>query len=266
MKFGKRYIYGSFLLHISFFILLSYVSFYDSVNEKIDEIFYANSANIPRSTFKHRNLNVLKNKKIISQQDRKKRIQELQKQKKANLASKKTKKKPPLKKAPPKKQIQKKSRIRALRPNKKNEPKKIEKKSNTQKKEVKKEIKAEDKVLENKKIDRKNIESEDVKKEVLDVFEERLTFDLSDDFEGKFNERQQSIQKTVSAFWRPPVGISKDIQATVDFMVNKHGQVREFEIIKEPKHLLFKLSIIRAAKKFEFKEYFWGKRFTIVFR
>ena len=266
MKFGKRYIYGSFLLHISFFVLLTYVSFYDSVQERIDEIFYASSANIPRSSFKHKNLNVLKSKKIISQKEKKQRAQELQKQREARLALQKKKKEQQIKKiTTQKKQPQKKSRVKALRANKEEKVKKEELVKN--KIEKKEENKTGKKISQEKKNEVKQIESEAGKKESFDIVEEEhLTFNLTDNFEGQFNEYQKSIQETVSAVWRPPVGISKDVAATVDFMVNKNGQVREFEIIKEPKHLLFKLSIIRAAKKFKFKEYFWGKRFTIVFR
>ncbi|MFA5075376.1 MAG: TonB C-terminal domain-containing protein [Candidatus Babeliales bacterium] len=109
-----------------------------------------------------------------------------------------------------------------------------------------------------------NTESEDTD-EPEDQTEE-LCFNLMGESDPKLIIYQKHIQKEVERLWKPPVGIPKGTECALSFQVNSQGKIENFEVIKKSNILIYDLSIIRIAKRFEFEECLWGKKFTIEFR
>lgn len=102
--------------------------------------------------------------------------------------------------------------------------------------------------------------------EITEDLAEELCFNLMGESDPKLITYQKHIQTEVERLWRPPVGIPKGTECSLNFYVNTKGKVENFEIIKKSNILIYDLSILRIAKRFEFDKCLWGKKFTIEFR
>ncbi|MFH1644406.1 MAG: hypothetical protein ABIA74_04495 [bacterium] len=288
MNFDKKYLYISFLFHLIILIFLFSISFDNKINKSF--IVFGPRSSVPtHAYFKPLRLSKNSGGLNISQGtiSGQKKVAKINNSQKKNT---KSKEQPNKKEVKPKKQSKreqpKKPEIKKTQPKKnevkKEEPKKIpekkipekkqaiikedQKKKNLEKKEKEKIEEVQRSDIEQKK---EVIEKEEkvIEEEKIIEQEEIYTFDLIGGSDPKLYEYQKKhIQKAVVALWRPPVGVPKGTEASVGFIVDKKGEIKEFEMIKEPNNLLYKLSIIRVAKKFEFDKSLWGKRFNIVFR
>ena len=167
--------------------------------------------------------------------------------------------------------------------------KEIEKKEAIKSKEVKKEIKQEEKSEEKlfakneneiedtkQERDKANNQEQDLQKQDLlaeiegdDEMaqeDEQLHFNLMGEFDPKVVMYQKCIQEEVERVWRPPLGVSRGTECEGAFIIDSNGYVKHFEIKKSSKMMIYDLSIVRVAKKFEFDRCLWGKAFTINFR
>ena len=114
---------------------------------------------------------------------------------------------------------------------------------------------------------------EKVKKEELEENEiqvaennEPLNFNLFGDRDPEMLKYYESIQKEVCKIWKPPLGASKGTECTVSFVLDKNGNVKEFNIVTPSKMLIYDLSVVKVAKEFKFDECLYGKTFCITFR
>lgn len=117
--------------------------------------------------------------------------------------------------------------------------------------------------------EKKKVEDEPSKEEVAEEpedDEEVLHFNLMGETDPRIMMYQGYIQQEVDRVWRPPLGVPKGTECLVNFVIDKSGKVKAFEIVKRSKVLIYDLSVIRVAKTFAFDRCLWGKRFTINFR
>ncbi len=134
---------------------------------------------------------------------------------------------------------------------------------NPQKKTPKKQVQQiEQKPQEKKKVVQK---AQEVLEDEID-FEDDLVFSLLETNDPKIRAMQKQIQAEVLRCWQPPVGVPKNTECCVQFVIDKKGIVSQFEFLTRSNILIYDLSISRVAKKFKFAKVLWGKTFVIDFR
>lgn len=104
------------------------------------------------------------------------------------------------------------------------------------------------------------------KEDFLEGEEEFLHFNLMGEADPAMIAYQQAIQKEVERVWQPPLGVPKGTECVVTFVVDRQGEIKNFEITKQSQVLIYDLSIVRVAKNFQFDRRLWNKTFTINFR
>ena len=95
---------------------------------------------------------------------------------------------------------------------------------------------------------------------------EELHFNLLGETNNELIKYQENIQKEVARLWKPPIGVPKGTECSIQFEINAKGNVDHFEITSKSNILIYDLSILQVAKNLKFDSSLWNKKFTIDFR
>jgi len=155
-------------------------------------------------------------------------------------------------------------------------PKKVEEKIEKElnkKEPIKEEPVKADIVVDDKKI--VEVENEPVEDEASDSGEGEdldtnetssvLVLSLAGNVDPGLTFYQKCIQKEVERLWKPPIGVPKSTTCRINFIVDRKGNVKNFEIVKRSSVLIYDLSILRIAHLFKFDQKLWGKSFAVDF-
>jgi len=106
-------------------------------------------------------------------------------------------------------------------------------------------------------------DSEDIDEDEIQegASQEEFVFTLGD--LGAYN---RCIQSETARLWNPPLGVPKGTSCKVKFVINKDGEVEDFQTIQKSNVIIYDLSILRVAHLFKFDKCLWGKSFVIDFR
>jgi flagellar biosynthesis GTPase FlhF len=99
-----------------------------------------------------------------------------------------------------------------------------------------------------------------------DEEDEALVLNLAGSSDPELSVYRKHIQNEVARLWRPPLGVPKGTTCKLFFIVNDDGEVDHAEIVARSPVLIYDLSILRVAYKFNFDKCLWGKKFTIEFQ
>lgn len=261
MNLNRKFFIGSFIFHLVIIAL----SFFMPKSGKINKTFlvYGAHSKAPMHAY-FKPMRVVKNKYSSRVALNKKNNKTIKKKTKKDVPKAKPKAKAKAKLKP---KIKKK--IKAQTKKEKKSVKKIENKKVSIRQAKKKKVasrQAKKKTVTSKKIKKDKSFQENKKQKQKKLEEDILNFDLLGSDNPELLKYQRNIQREVCRVWRPPLGVKKGTESTVQFSVNRSGNVTEFEFIKKSDVLIYDLSITRVANKFQFARCLWGKKFSIVFR
>ena len=96
--------------------------------------------------------------------------------------------------------------------------------------------------------------------------EDQLHFNVVGEADPVFIKYQGYVQQEIERTWQPPLGVKKGTECTAVFTIDSDGSVKNFELTKRSKMLIYDLSVIKVSKLFKFDRCLWGKTFKIDFR
>lgn len=77
---------------------------------------------------------------------------------------------------------------------------------------------------------------------------------------------QKEMQNEVSKSWKPPVGLSKELECVLKVLVNWNGSVQDTEVEKSSGVLMYDISARTAVAKMQLPRWAYGKEFHITFK
>lgn len=142
---------------------------------------------------------------------------------------------------------------------------KVNKKEVIKKKEAKKENKSEKKIEIKEKI-------KEIKEEINNIQENIIKTPENPEpvFLGRKDmeivELEDEVKQEIKNNWRPPAGLSKNLESIVKVGIDLNGKINDFKIEKSSKSIAFDMSIRRDIYKNSWPKKLWGKQITLTFK
>ena len=105
-----------------------------------------------------------------------------------------------------------------------------------------------------------------VPKEETVTQQEQMPINLSDNTDPRCDRYQKEVQREISRVWRPPVGVAQGTECVLMVAVGAEGEVKKVELVTKSKVLVYDLSVLQAAKDFQFSKALWDNSLLITFR